>query len=146
MVEARVGQLEPEEVLPVDARSYGFSGLTIAQTLAELHQRNERKPPGRIGWLAALGIEIREVGIGEDRAEPIAQTEIRAAFGEGDARDAGGVFRHGRDGMLGMERHGRASSGISCRSNSALAYPSQPIRQQITRAHTRTIMGRKRGV
>src|SRR5919199_4110211 len=50
-VKAGVGQLQAEEVLPIDASPHGLGGLSIAQALAELHEGNEGEPPG---WIARL--------------------------------------------------------------------------------------------
>src|SRR4051812_41921946 len=124
-VKARVGQLEAEQVLPVDPRSNRLSRLSIAQALAELHQRDQGQAPGWTGRLALLGIEVGEVAILEDRPERITQGEIGAAFGKGGASDAGGLFGHGRDRLLWVERHGEASSDY--RSNAALDPASHPF-------------------
>src|SRR3954464_5378651 len=50
-VKARVGQLEAEQVLPIDPRPDRLSRLSIAQALAELHQRDQGQPPGWTGRL-----------------------------------------------------------------------------------------------
>src|SRR4051812_33355407 len=105
-VKARVGQLEAEQVLPIDPRPDRLSGLPITQALAELYQRDQGQPPGWTGRLALLGIEVGEVAILEDRPERVAQGEIGAAFGKGGASDAGGLLGHGRDRVLRVERHG----------------------------------------
>src|SRR4051812_39557479 len=124
-VKARVGQLEAKKVLPIDPRPDRLSGLSIAQALAELHQRDQGQPPGWTGRLALLGIEVGEVAILEDRPERVAQGEIGAAFGKGGASDAGGLLGHGRDRVLWVERHGEASSDY--RSNAALDPASHPF-------------------
>src|SRR4051795_10298266 len=124
-VKARVGQLEAKKVLPIDPRPDRLSGLSIAQALAELHQRDQGQAPGWTGRLALLGIEVGEVAIHEDRPERVAQGEIGAAFGKGGASDAGGLLGHGRDRVLWVERHGEASSDY--RSNAALDPASHPF-------------------
>src|SRR5215207_2185309 len=124
-VKARVGQLEAEQVLPVDPRPDRLSGLPITQALAELHQRDQGQAPGWTGRLTLLGIEVGEVAILEDRPEPVAQGEIGAAFGKGGASDAGGLFGHRRDRVLRVERHGEASRDH--RTNAALDPPSHPF-------------------
>src|SRR3954466_9644049 len=124
-VKARVGQLEAEQVLPIDPRPDRLSGLPITQALAELHQRDQGQAPGWTGWLTLLGIEIGEVAILEDRPERVAQGEIGAAFGKGGASDAGGLFGHTWERLLRLERHGEASSDY--RSNAALDLPSHPF-------------------
>jgi len=45
-VEARVRQLETQEILPVDTGADRLGGLTIGQVLAPLHERHEGQPPG----------------------------------------------------------------------------------------------------
>src|SRR3954454_2104185 len=65
-VKARVGQLEAEQVLPVDPRPDRLSRLSIAQALAELHQRDQGQAPGWTGRLTLLGIEVGEVGEHQD--------------------------------------------------------------------------------
>src|SRR3954466_6071708 len=124
-VKARVGQLEAEQVLPIDPGPDRLSRLSITQALAELHQRDQGQAPGWTGWLTLLGIEVGEVAIHEDRPERIAQGEIGAAFGKGGASDAGGLFGHRRDRLLRVERHSEASSDY--RSNAALDLPSHPF-------------------
>src|SRR3954468_3609028 len=124
-VKARVGQLEAEQVLPVDPRPDRLSGLPITQALAELHQRDQGQPPGWTGRLTLLGIEIGEVAILEDRPKRVAQGQIGAAFGKGGASDAGGLFGHTWERLLQLERHGEASRDY--RSNAALDLPSHPF-------------------
>src|SRR3954471_24666502 len=89
-VKARVRQLEAEQVLPIDPRPDRLSRLSIAQALAELHQRDQGQPPGWTRRLAPLGVEGGEVVILEDRPEPVAQGQIGAAFGKGGGSDVGG--------------------------------------------------------
>src|SRR4051812_382624 len=124
-VKARVGQLEAEQVLPVDPRPDRLSGLPITQALTELHQRDQGQPPGWAGRLTLLGIEVGEVAILEDRPKRVAQGEIGTAFGKGGASDAGGLFGHRRDRLLRVERHGEASRDY--RTNAALDPPSHPF-------------------
>src|SRR4051794_7946814 len=124
-VKARVGQLEAEQVLPVDPRPDRLSRLSIAQALAELHQRDQGQAPGWTGRLTLLGVEVGEVVILEDRPEPVAQGEIGAAFGKGGASDAGGLFGHTWERLLRLERHSEASRDY--RSNAALDPASHPF-------------------
>src|SRR5215210_525051 len=124
-VKARVGQLEAEKILPIDPGPDRLSGLPIAQALAELHQRDQGQPPGWTGRLALLGIEVGKVAILEDRPEGVAQGQIGAALGKGGASDAGGLFGHGWDRLLRVERHGGASRDY--RTNAALDPPSHPF-------------------
>src|ERR671932_1061278 len=112
-VKAGIGQLEPEEVLPIDAGPHGLGSLAIAQALTELHEGDESQPPGWIARLPLLGIEVGEVAVREDSPERVTEREVRVALGKGGARDTGGVFGHRPDGVLRVKRHGRASSAIA---------------------------------
>src|SRR4051812_338011 len=129
-VKARVGQLEAKKVLPVDPGPDRLSRVSIAQALAELHQRDQGQPPGWTGRLALLGIEVGEVAILEDRPERVAQGEIGAAFGKGGASNAGSLFGHGRERLLRVERHGGASRDYC--SNAALGPQSHPFANGIS--------------
>ncbi len=62
-VEPRVGQLEPERVLPVDPGAHRVGGLAVAEVLEELEDRHQREPPGRQRRLPAHGEERGEVGV-----------------------------------------------------------------------------------
>jgi hypothetical protein len=73
VIEARVGQVQGEQVLPVDPCPYRLRGLPVGQVLPELHQRDQRQPPRRISRLAKGGVEVTEGGITEHGAEPVAQ-------------------------------------------------------------------------
>ena len=97
-VEPRVGQLEAEQVLPVDAGADGVGGAAVGEVLAELEDGDQGQPPGREGGLASAGIEVGEVGVVEDGAEFVAEPEIGIAVGKGGAGDAGGVLGDGWDG------------------------------------------------
>src|SRR4051794_21673942 len=71
VVEAGVGQIERQQVLPADPATDRLGRLAVAQPLAELHERDQRQPPRGIGRLAEYGVEIGEVAILEHRAEAL---------------------------------------------------------------------------
>ena len=75
--------------------------LPVAQPLAELHQRDQRQPPRRIGRLAEGGVEVAEAGIVEHRTEPVAQEQVGVAARERRSGDAGGVVGNRRDTAAG---------------------------------------------
>ena len=99
MVEAGIGQVQGEQILPVDPGSNRLGRLPIAQALAELQERDKRQPPGRVPGLTAPGIEISKTGVVEHRAEPVAQEKVGVATGKRGAGDAGGVVWYGWDGL-----------------------------------------------
>jgi hypothetical protein len=82
-VEAGIGQLQPEDVLPVDPGAHRLGGPSVGEVLAELQQGDQSQPPWREPRLAALRKEVGEVRIGEDGAEFIPQLEKGVAPAEG---------------------------------------------------------------
>jgi hypothetical protein len=106
VVEAGVGELEAQEVLPVDARPHRFGRPPVGQVLAELQEGDQRQPPRRQSRLAEPGEQVGEVGVGEDGAELVAKLEERVALAEGGPGDTRGLLGHGLD-RGGLERHGR---------------------------------------
>jgi hypothetical protein len=106
-VEARVGQLQRQGVLPVDAAAGGVRRLPIREVLGELEDGHQGEPPGRRGRLTARGEEVGEGRVLVDRAEFVAHAHERMPFGEGRPRDAGGFVGDGRHGT-GLQGHGRA--------------------------------------
>jgi hypothetical protein len=72
VIEPLVGQIEAEQVFPVDPRPCRLGRLTVAQGLAELQQRDQGQAPGRIRRLSPSRVEIGEVRVLEHNAEPVA--------------------------------------------------------------------------
>ncbi len=137
-VKARVAQVKGQQVLPVDPGTHRVCRLPVTQPFAELHQRHQRKPLWRIGGLAALGIEVGEVGVSEQGAKPVAQDQAGVATAERGAGDTGGVVGHGRCRRV---RAGSAVAGEATRGTfRAENCPTPPapsgsrIRHQINRA------------
>jgi hypothetical protein len=104
-VEAGVGQLEPERVLPVDAGTHGVGGLPVAQVLEELENGDQGQPPRREAGLAPGGVELAEILVLVEGAELVAQPGDHGALGEGGAGDARGLGRDRAD-RLRMKAHG----------------------------------------
>ena len=114
VVEAGVGQLQPEQVLPVDPRPHRLGGLPVGQVLAELQDGDQRQAPRRQARLAEPGEQVGEVGVGEDGAELVAQLEEGVALAEGGPGDARRLLGHGLDraglsDMAGLRRGGPAA-------------------------------------
>jgi len=110
-VEARIGQLEAQQVLPVDAGPHRLSGLTVGQMFAELHDRDEGQAPGGEARLATQGEADGKVVILEDRAECITQCQIGIAFGKGGTGNTGSFFRNRLQGVRAQRHDGRPSAG-----------------------------------
>jgi hypothetical protein len=71
-IEAGVGQVQAEGILPVDAGAHGLGGLPVRQPFGELHDGHQRQAPRRLHGPAAVGVEGGEVGVGDDGAERVA--------------------------------------------------------------------------
>ena len=107
-VEARVGQLETEQVFPVDPGADGVGGPSIRESLAELQDGDEGEPPGGEGGLPTLGVEVGEVLVAEDGSQLITEPEIGVSFGECGTGDECGQLGDGRD-RAGLQGHGGTS-------------------------------------
>ena len=106
VIEAGIGQIERQEVLPIDPATDRLGRLPVAQPFAELHQRDQRQPPRRVGRLAESGVEVGEISIAEDRAEPVAQEQVRGAPRERGPGYLLGLFGNRWNSGLRAERHG----------------------------------------
>ena len=79
VIEAGVGQLQTQRVLPVDASADGVSGLTIGQALDVLEDRDQGQPCRGQSGLAAVGEEIGELVITIEGPEDIGDAETEVA-------------------------------------------------------------------
>ncbi len=113
VVEAGIGQIKTQQVRPVDPGPNRVSCLTVAEAFAKLQEGDEGQAPGCAGRVAAGGIEVSELGISEDRAEPRAQKQVGVATPERRLSDAGGILGHWRQRELGSERHRRPPNGTA---------------------------------
>src|SRR3954467_11515982 len=107
VVEAGIGQVQGQQILPVDPSSDRLSGLAVAQALAKLQERDQGQAPGRVPGLTAPRVKISKAGIVEHGAEAVTQQGVGVAAGERGAGDAGGVVGYGWDWLRQAKRHGR---------------------------------------
>ncbi|GGL60238.1 hypothetical protein GCM10014719_71680 [Planomonospora parontospora subsp. antibiotica] len=82
-VEPRIGQLQAQRVLPLDPAPHRVGGLPIGQVLGVLQHRYQRQLPGRQAGAPTRPEHARELGIGEQRAQRVADAHRHRAFGEG---------------------------------------------------------------
>jgi len=103
-VEARVVDVQPQHVLPVEPRAHRVGGLPVREPLRELQDRRQREPPGRERGLAAAPEERREGIIGEKLPELVRSAQKGVALREGGAGDPGGLGGDRRE-RLGAQHH-----------------------------------------
>ena len=72
-VKAGVVKLEPQSVLPVDARAHGVGGLPVAHVLEKLQHRDECQSPGCQRRLPATWIQSSEILVAVQIGELVAQ-------------------------------------------------------------------------
>ena len=108
-VEARVRQLEPERVLPVDPSPNRLRRFSVAQVLEVLQHRHEREAPRREARLAAPRVEGGEVLVAIEISELVPQSRRHRSPRKGQGRDAGRLDRHLAD-PLRLEAHGHHST------------------------------------
>src|SRR3954447_17902517 len=82
VVEAGIGQVQGQQILPVDPSSDRLSGLAGAQAPSELQERDQGEAPGRVPGLTAPRVKISKAGIVEHGAEAVTQQEVGVAAGE----------------------------------------------------------------
>jgi len=82
----------------VDWIYYEAIGLANVET-GELHDADQRQPPGSVSRLTVSGVEVGEQVVGEKRAEHIAHLHVKIAFAEGAAGDFGSQVRNGWNGL-----------------------------------------------
>ena len=140
-IEPRVGQLQPQEVLPVDPAPHRVGRRAVRRgprrTAAPARGRGARGPR-RAGPARRTG---REGLIRIDRAQLVAQPQVDVAFGKGRARDAGGALgdgasRAGDARTSGAPRWQRSTPSYVHAPRTPASQPPR-IRQQCrTSAHT----------
>ncbi len=93
MIEAGVGELQPQDVFPIDAAPDGLGRLAIGEVFGKLQDGSEREA-GRGGCrLAAPREECGELGVVVDGAEPVSHLHIDVAVRERGTGHPLGVFR-----------------------------------------------------
>jgi hypothetical protein len=88
MVEAGVGQLQAEGILPVQPAAHRIRRLAVGQPFHELQHRDQRQAPRRLSRLSVYRKEVGEVFIVIEGAQRIAQLHDQCATGEAGAHNA----------------------------------------------------------
>src|SRR6266487_947925 len=80
-VKARIGEIQTQEIFPIDPSSYCICGLPIREVLYTLHDRNQGESPWSFGWLPFPGKDLRKILIGVDTSQDVAHLHVQIAFG-----------------------------------------------------------------
>jgi PAS domain-containing protein len=81
-MEARVGQLEPQRILPVNPAAHRIGGLPVTEVLQKLKHRDQRQTPWRKAGLTAGGIQRAEISILVEGGKLITQAGCHGAAGK----------------------------------------------------------------
>jgi hypothetical protein len=105
VIEARIGQLQPEQILPVQASPHGVGRRAIGQVFHELEHRRPGQAPGRLGRLPAPGEQVGEPLVRVQRTQGIGHRQTEGAVRKGGTGDAASFLGNLED-RTGLERHG----------------------------------------
>lgn len=126
MVEAGVGQVQAEGVLPVQPAAHRVRRLAVGQPFHELQHRDQRQAPGRLSRLTVHRKEVGEVLIVIEGAQRIAQLHDQCATGEAGAHNASCLRGNRRNGK-NFERHGAPPWAIVSRHPGAYPTANPPL-------------------
>src|SRR5215471_5009172 len=71
-IEARLGQLQPQQIFPINTCTDGLGSLTVGEMLTKLPNGHQRQTPGGLTRLAAAREQVGKVVVGKDGPEVIA--------------------------------------------------------------------------
>ena len=94
MMEAGIGQFEPQDIFPINAAADGIRGLAIGETFSKLEDRDHREARWRFCGLPAPRKEGRELGIVVESAEPVRHLHIEVPPWECGTGHPLGIFRN----------------------------------------------------
>jgi len=136
-VEARIGQLERQTVLPVDTGADSIGGLPVGEAFDVLHHRHKREAPRRLHRATTHREERRKLLVGEQRADLVAHAHEGAATPESRAGNADGICGDGIDGVR-VQRHGGPPSSKRASKRASESVWLHPTREEDKAEHTAT--------
>ena len=98
-VKPGVGQLQTQQILPVNPTAHGIGRLAVGEIFGELQQRHHRQLPGCLGRLPAWRKQVGKEGVVLQGAQGIAQLQVAIAAWESRLRDLARLGRNGRAGL-----------------------------------------------
>jgi len=93
MIEAGIGQLQPQDVFPIDAATHGLGRLAIGEAFGKLQNSGEREACRGFCRLATPREERGELGVVVDGAESVSHLHIGVPAPERGTGHPLGVFR-----------------------------------------------------
>jgi hypothetical protein len=88
---ALVGQLQPQRVLPVNPGPHRLRRLAVAEVVGTLHDANQSELPGMQRWLPIERVDSAEHLIGKQDAHLIAHPHLHVPGGKRGVRDTGSL-------------------------------------------------------
>ena len=76
MVEARIGEVQAEDVFPINAAADGIRGLAIGETFGKLEDGSQCQARGRLCGLTARREERRELRVMVEGAETVGHLHV----------------------------------------------------------------------
>ena len=93
-MKARIGERQPQGILPGDPTAHGVRRLTIGQAVRTRHDGDERQAPRRFGRLPTMRLEGAKGRIIIDRSESIPHLHTSRGTWEGGLGHTTGFLGH----------------------------------------------------
>lgn len=122
VAEARVAELQTQQVLPVNAGAHRVGCLAVGQTLHELQQRRQGQAYWRLGRLAARREQVGEIVVRDDHVQLVEHAHDGVALGQNRLCYLSGAVRH-HGALLGLQRHHTPLSASSAPAAQARVMP-----------------------
>jgi hypothetical protein len=93
MVEARIGEVQAEDVLPINAAADGIRGLAIGETFGTLEDGSQCQARGRLCGLPTRREERRELRVVVEGAETVGHLHVEVPARKRGTGNPLGFFR-----------------------------------------------------
>ena len=89
-VKSGIGEIQTEQLLPIEPPTHRLCRLLIRQVLHTWHHGDQGQSPWSLGGLPIRRKEVRKIFIGVDASQDIAHVHVHVAFRVRRACDSGG--------------------------------------------------------
>src|SRR5687768_16579224 len=93
MVEARIGEVQSEDIFPINAAADGICGLAIGEAFSKLEDGGQSQAGWRLYGLPVRREERRELGVVVDGAETVGDLHVDIPPRKRGTGNPLGVFR-----------------------------------------------------